>query len=208
VVHEFAAVWPARELRRQRKVMNLIFFGPPGAGKGTQAQLLAAGLAIPQVSTGEILRAAIRAGTPLGKQVEPILASGKLVPDGLVIEIVAERLVQKDALSGFILDGFPRTIPQAEALGKALTSQGRKIDHVVSLEVPEAILLQRITSRAASSAEKRSDDTEEVARKRLAAYHAETQPLKAYFQQQNLLRLVDGTQSVDNVAAAIRALLK
>jgi adenylate kinase len=187
--------------------MNLIFFGPPGAGKGTQAQRLSSELSIPQVSTGDILRAAIKAGSALGKQVEPLMAAGKLVPDALVVDIVGERLAQKDAAAGFILDGFPRTIPQAESLDAVLGRMGRTLTRVISLEVPEAVLIERIVARAATSTEKRSDDNAEVARKRLAAYRAETEPLKLHFQKLGLLRMIDGTQSVEAVAKSIRAVL-
>lgn len=184
--------------------MNLILFGPPGAGKGTQAQRLVEALKIPQISTGDILRAAVKAGTELGKKAGPLMAAGQLVPDEIVVGIVVERLKQADAKPGFILDGFPRTVPQAKALDTALAQVGRQIEHVLSLEVPEAVLIQRILGRAAQSAEKRADDNEATAHKRIAAYRAETEPLKAHFAAQGLLRTIDGTADVDGVSAAIR----
>lgn len=184
--------------------MNLILFGPPGAGKGTQAQRLVADLKIPQISTGDILRAAVKAGTELGKRAGPLMAAGQLVPNELVVGIVDERLKEADAQKGFILDGFPRTVPQAKALDAALAKAGRRIEHVLSLEVPEAVLIQRIVGRAAQSTEKRADDNEATAHKRIAAYRAETEPLKAYFSAQQLLRTIDGTTDVDGVYGAIR----
>ncbi len=187
--------------------MNLILFGPPGAGKGTQAQRLVQDLKIPQISTGDILRAAVKAGTELGKRAGPLMAAGQLVPDELVVGIVVERLKEADAQRGFILDGFPRTVPQATALDAALAAAGRKIQHVISLEVPEAVLIQRILGRAAQSAEKRADDNEATAHRRIAAYRAETEPLKAHFATQGLLRKIDGTVDVDGVYGAIRAVV-
>ena len=184
--------------------MNLVLFGPPGAGKGTQAQRLVGDLKIPQISTGEILRAAVKAQTPMGQQVAPLLAAGQLVPDALVVGIVQERLKADDANSGFILDGFPRTIAQAEALDAALKGMGRKIDAVVSLEVPEEVLISRVVARAAQSSEKRSDDNVETAKKRVATYRAETEPLKVFFGHKGLLKAIDGTKSVDEVYSAIR----
>lgn len=184
--------------------MNLILLGPPGAGKGTQAQRLVADLGIPQISTGEILRAAIKNGTPLGQQVKPLMDAGKLVPDELVVGIVEERLREPDCAKGFILDGFPRTIPQADALKSKLNAQGKQIDHVVSLEVPDAVIIERIKHRAATSTEKRSDDTPEKAQTRLKAYGADTAPLKQYYGQAGMLRAVDGVGSLDQVYGLIR----
>lgn len=177
--------------------MNLVFFGPPGAGKGTQAQKIVAAHAIPQISTGEILRAAVANNTPLGQQVGPLMAAGKLVPDELVIGIVEERLLQPDCARGFLLDGFPRTIPQAEALERVLAKMGRKIDHVISLEVPDEVIHERMKGRG------RADDSPETVQKRLDEFRALTAPLKAYYDARRLLRPVNGVGPVDEIAAAI-----
>lgn len=184
--------------------MNLILLGPPGAGKGTQAQRLVADLGIPQISTGEILRAAVKNGTPLGKQAGPLMDAGKLVPDELVVGIVDERLKEQDCARGFILDGFPRTIPQADALAAKLKSSGKAIDHVVSLEVPDEVIIERIKHRAATSVEKRSDDTPEKAQARLKAYAEQTAPLKSYYAKAGLLRTLNGVGALDQVYALIR----
>lgn len=177
--------------------MNLVFFGPPGAGKGTQAQKLAAAQGIPQVSTGEILRAAVAAGSPLGLQAGPLMAAGKLVPDAIVVGIVEERLRRPDCARGFLLDGFPRTIPQAEALEAALKVQGRGIEHVVSLEVPDEVIHERMKGRG------RADDSPETVQRRLDEFRRLTAPLKAYYQERGLLRPVNGVGAVDEIAAAI-----
>ncbi len=178
--------------------MHLVFFGPPGAGKGTQAQRMVADFGIPQISTGEILRASVASGTPLGKEAGPLMAAGKLVPDELVIGIVQERLKEADCANGFLLDGFPRTIPQAEALAKALEKLGKRIEHVVSLEVPDAVIHDRMKGRG------RADDSPETVQKRLDVFRQQTAPLKAHYEQLGLLRAVNGVGTLEEIAAGIR----
>ena len=178
--------------------MHLVFFGPPGAGKGTQAQKIVADFGIPQISTGEILRAAVTSGTPLGKEAGPLMAAGKLVPDELVIGIVQERLKEADCAKGFLLDGFPRTSPQAEALAKALDKLGKRIEHVVSLEVPDAVIHDRMKGRG------RADDSPETVQKRLDVFRQQTAPLKAHYEKLGLLRTVNGVGTLEEIAAGIR----
>ena len=178
--------------------MHLVFFGPPGAGKGTQAQKIVADFGIPQISTGEILRAAVTSGTPLGKEAGPLMAAGRLVPDDLVIGIVQERLKEVDCSNGFLLDGFPRTIPQAEALAKALEKLGKRIEHVVSLEVPDAVIHDRMKGRG------RADDSPETVQKRLDVFRQQTAPLKAHYEKLGLLRTVNGVGTLEEIAAGIR----
>ena len=178
--------------------MHLVFFGPPGAGKGTQAQKIVADFGIPQISTGEILRAAVTSGTPLGKEAGPLMAAGKLVPDELVIGIVQERLKEADCAQGFLLDGFPRTIPQADALAKALEKLGKRIEHVVSLEVPDAVIHDRMKGRG------RADDSPETVQKRLDVFRQQTAPLKAHYEKLGLLRTVNGVGTLEEIAAGIR----
>jgi len=178
--------------------MHLVFFGPPGAGKGTQAQKIVESFGIPQISTGEILRAAVTKGTPLGKEAGPLMAAGKLVPDELVIGIVEERLKEPDCSKGFLLDGFPRTIPQAEALTRALEKLGKKIEHVVSLEVPDSAIHERMKGRG------RADDSPETVQKRLDVFRQQTSPLKAHYEKLGLLRTVDGVGALEEIAARIR----
>ncbi|MBL8923860.1 MAG: adenylate kinase [Myxococcaceae bacterium] len=182
--------------------MNLVFFGPPGAGKGTQAQRIVADFSIPQISTGEILRAAVANGTPLGKQAGPLMAAGKLVPDELVIGIVEERLEEKDCQKGFLLDGFPRTIPQAESLQAVLAKTGKRIEHVVSLEVPDSVIHERMKGRG------RADDSPETVQKRLDEFRKLTAPLKAYYEKLGLLRTIDGVGSLEDIYASIKRALK
>jgi len=212
--------------------MNLIFFGPPGAGKGTQAKKLVADLGILHLSTGDMLREAVRQGTELGQKAKPLMDAGKLVPDDLVIGIVRERLGQPDAKAGFILDGFPRTIPQAEALERALAEQGREIDHVVSLEVPDKELIERISGRRSCPAcgavyhvvsnpprqagicdrdqtplIQREDDREDKVAERLRVYAEQTSPLKAWYEKKGLLRPVQGVGAPEAIYAGIRKAL-
>jgi adenylate kinase len=191
--------------------MRLILLGPPGAGKGTQAQHLVAKYGLVQLSTGEMLRAAVKAGTPLGREVEHIMASGALCPDDVVVAIVEERIAQPDARKGFILDGFPRTVAQAEALDRMLSKHGLALEAVIELRVDEAALIRRIESRiaemTAQGQQLRSDDNPQVLHRRLAAYREQTAPLIAYYRRHGLLRSVDGMQSVEEVAAQIERVL-
>ena len=182
--------------------MNLVLFGPPGAGKGTQAKILQEKRGLPQLSTGDMLRAAVAAGSDLGKQVEAILAKGDLVSDEIVIKIIAERYDQPDCAKGAVFDGFPRTIPQAEALDAMLAERKRKIDVVIELKVEESILLARVEQRI-KSGQSRSDDNPESLKKRLAVYHRDTAPLLDYYRKQGKVETVDGMAPVEDVTKAI-----
>ncbi len=185
--------------------MRLILLGPPGAGKGTQAKNLIDTYGIPQLSTGDILRSAIKAGTPMGLQAKKVMDLGNLVSDDIVNGIVSERLDQDDAKKGFILDGFPRTIPQAEALEQMLEDRGVRLDAVVELTADPEELTRRIINRARENAASgaRADDNEEVIRNRLAVYRAQTAPLVEYYRGKGLLKTVDGMVPVEEVTAAI-----
>jgi len=191
--------------------MRLILLGPPGAGKGTQAQRLVQKHGIVQLSTGEILRAAVAACTPLGVQAKDIMARGELCPDAVVVGIVAERIFAPDAGKGFILDGFPRTVPQAVALDRMLAEKGLKLDAVVELRVDSSVLEQRIANRNAEAAARgetsRADDNPEVLRRRIDAYREQTAPLVEYYRGQGVLRTVDGMVPIAEVAKAIDAVL-
>ena len=187
--------------------MRLILLGPPGAGKGTQAQHLVAKYGLVQLSTGEILRAAIKAGTQIGRQAQEIIAGGNLVPDNLVVGIVEERIAQPDARKGFVLDGFPRTLPQAVALDNMLRAKGLALDAVLELRVDEAALIKRIESRIAEMKARgetlRDDDNAAVLHTRLKAYREQTAPLIAYYRGQGVLRTVNGMAPIPDVTAAI-----
>jgi adenylate kinase len=187
--------------------MRLILLGPPGAGKGTQALRLVAKYGIVQLSTGDMLRAAVKAGTPVGRQAQEIMARGGLVPDRVVVGIVAQRIEQPDARKGFILDGFPRTVPQAVALDRLLESRGLALDTVIELRVDEDALLKRIETRIAQMQARgeplREDDNPEALRQRLQAYRQQTAPLIAYYRQQGMLRTVDGMAGIPDVTVAI-----
>jgi adenylate kinase len=187
--------------------MRLILLGPPGAGKGTQALRLVAKYGLVQLSTGDMLRAAVKAGTPIGRKVKDIMERGHLCPDDIVVSIVADRIAQPDARKGFILDGFPRTVPQAKALDRMLKKRGIALDAVIELRVDEGALLKRIENRIAEMKARgeplRSDDNAEVLRQRLEAYRQQTAPLVAYYRKQNVLRTVNGMAPIADVAAAI-----
>lgn len=192
--------------------MRLILLGPPGAGKGTQAQRLVSKHGLVQLSTGDMLRAAVRGGTPVGRQVQDIMARGELCPDELVTAIVGDRIEEPDARNGFILDGFPRTVPQAAALDRMLAEKGLKLDAVIELRVDEEALLKRIENRIAQARERgevlRDDDNPEVLRRRLAAYRDQTSPLVTYYKLQSVLRTVDGMAGIPEVEAAIAGHLR
>ena len=187
--------------------MRLILLGPPGAGKGTQAQRLVAKYGILQLSTGDMLRAAVNGGTPIGRQVADIMARGALCPDEIVVGIVEARIQEPDARKGFILDGFPRTAPQAVALDRMLQKHGVSLDAVIELRVDEAALLRRIESRVAEMKARgellRDDDNAEALRRRLVAFREQTAPLIAYYQLQGVLRTVDGMAPIPDVTEAI-----
>lgn len=191
--------------------MRLILLGPPGAGKGTQAQRLVAKHGIVQLSTGEMLRAAVAAGTPVGLQAKEIMASGGLVSDEIVIGIISDRLDQPDMKNGFILDGFPRTVPQAAALDELLKEKHIKLDAVVELRVNESALLQRVETRVAEmrarGEEVRADDTPEVLAKRLAQYRSLTEPLIHYYSERRKLLTVDGMMTIEQVTSEINRIL-
>jgi adenylate kinase len=187
--------------------MRIILLGPPGSGKGTQAQLLVQRYGIVQLSTGEMLRAAVTAGTPVGLKAKEIMASGGLVPDDVVVGIISDRIDQPDAKNGFILDGFPRTVPQAEALDELLKHKHLKLDAVIELRVNESALLNRVETRVAQMRERgeevRLDDTPEVLTKRLASYRSQTEPLIHYYSERRKLSTIDGMMAIDEVTRAI-----
>jgi adenylate kinase len=207
--------------------MRMIFIGPPGAGKGTQAARLVDHYKIPHISTGDMFRAAVKAGTPMGVEADRYMKAGQLVPDEVVIGMVRERLAQGDTAPGFMLDGFPRTRPQAEALAEALTADGRALDAVLLLEVPDELIVERIVGRRTDPdtgaiyhltfspppAElthrlvHRKDDTEEAVRARLEAYHSQTAPIVPFYEGLGLLKRVNGVGDPNDVTAAIRAAL-
>ena len=192
--------------------MRLILLGPPGAGKGTQAQRLVGKHGIVQLSTGDMLRAAVAAGTPVGLKAKAIMDRGDLVPDEVVVAIIADRVGQADARRGFVLDGFPRTVAQAQALDKLLEERGLALDGVIELKVDEGILIKRIETRVAEMTARgekvRADDNAEALKKRLEAYRAQTAPLSAYYAGTGQLKTVDGMAPIDEVTVAIDLLLK
>lgn len=211
---------------------DLILMGPPGGGKGTQAQRLTQELGIPQISTGDILRGAVRAGTELGQKAKQFMDAGELVPDDVIIGIVKDRLQEDDAQKGFILDGFPRTVTQADALGKMLGEADRKIERVINFVVPDEEIVQRITGRrmcrecgatyhvsfdppskegacdkCGGELYQRDDDTEETVRKRLDVYRDQTAPLIDYYSKQGIVREIEGVGPVDEIAERIKSAL-
>lgn len=213
--------------------MNLILFGPPGAGKGTQAQFIVERLGVPQVSTGDMLRSAVKAQTPLGLKAKEIMESGGLVSDEVVLGIVKERLAQSDCNNGFVLDGFPRTIPQADSLAEMLVEIDREIDHVISIDLDDAQIVMRLSGRRTCSdcgkgyhvtydpptienkcdlcgsvLLQREDDREDTIVNRLCVYARQTAPLKEYYMQLGLLRNVDGHGSINEIQLQISDLLK
>ena len=191
--------------------MRLILLGPPGAGKGTQAQRLVHRHGIVQLSTGDMLRAAVKAKTPIGRKAEAIMARGELVPDDMVVAIVSDRIDEPDARKGFILDGFPRTVAQAEALERLLVEKGLRLDAVVELKVDEGALLKRLASRIAEMRARgesvRADDNPEALKTRLDVYWTQTAPLITFYGKKGLLKSVDGMDPVEAVAAAIDRVL-
>jgi adenylate kinase len=180
--------------------MRMVLLGPPGSGKGTQAAKLTKHLAVAHLSTGDMLRAAVAAKTPVGLRAAEIMARGDLVPDEVVIGVIADRIAEPDCANGFILDGFPRTVGQAEGLDELLAERGIALDAVVELVVDEAALLARIEGRARETgAAARADDNPETVKRRLDVYRAQTAPVSAHYDKQGLLRQVDGMQSIDQV---------
>ncbi len=186
--------------------MNILLLGPQGSGKGTQAKRISAEYGIPHIATGEMLREAIAAGTPLGRKVAPILDAGELVPDDLMIELIRERLGADDTREGFILDGFPRTMAQADALDAMLRDIGRELDVVFEFQLPDEIAVERLTKRAAE--EGRSDDTPEAIRTRLDLYHRETEPLVEHYRAQGHLIGIHAAGSINEVYSELQDALE
>jgi adenylate kinase len=205
--------------------MRMILVGPPGAGKGTQAARLVEKLAIPHISSGDMLRAAVKEGTELGKQADVIMKAGKLVPDDVVIGMILDRIAKPDCANGFMLDGFPRTVPQAEALDAALQKAGKSLDAVVLIEVADSLIVERTTGRrsdpktgtiyhvkynpppAGLEVVQRADDTAEAVTERLVKYHNETEPVLPIYEAHRILKRVDGVGTPDEVTARLLAVL-
>ena len=212
---------------------RLILMGPPGGGKGTQAKRLQDRYSIVQLSTGDMLRAAVKAGTPTGKQAKAVMDAGKLVSDELIVAMIAERIAEADCANGFILDGFPRTVPQAEALDKLLKDKGINLDKVIEVAVPDALLIERVTGRftcakcgegyhdkfkqpkktgvcdmcGGTEFTRRADDNAETVGARLKAYHDQTAPLMPYYKGKGLLEVIDGNRDIDAVTADLERVL-
>lgn len=213
--------------------MNLILLGPPGAGKGTQARRLEDARGLVQLSTGDMLRAMVKEGGPLGQQAQEIMSAGKLMPDALMVEIIGERISKPDVAKGFILDGFPRTVAQAEALDKMLAEKGLKLDHVIEMKVVDDVLVERICGRytcakcgkgyhdsfekpavegvcdscGGTEFKRRADDNAETVKTRLAQYHEQTAPILPYYADGGVLKTVDGMAEIDDVTTAINQIL-
>ncbi len=186
--------------------MRLIFLGPPGAGKGTQAVILSKWLSIPHISTGDILRAAVKNQTELGVKAKSFMDKGDLVPDSLILDMIQERLSQPDAANGWILDGFPRTVAQAEQLDAMLTEMGQGFDRILSLEVPDATLVERLLSRGRDQG--RSDDTEAVIRRRLEVFHESTAPILNFYGDRPQLTVVNGDASLEAVSDLLKTAIR
>lgn len=213
--------------------MNLILLGPPGAGKGTQARRLEDTRGLVQLSTGDMLRAMVAEGGPLGQQAKEIMSAGKLMPDALMVEMIGERISKPDVTNGFILDGFPRTVAQAEALDKMLADKGLKLDHVIEMKVVDDVLVERITGRytcakcgkgyhdsfekpkvagvcdvcGSTEFKRRADDNADTVKTRLAQYHEQTAPILPYYSDRGVLKTVDGMAEIDEVTKQIEGIL-
>lgn len=187
--------------------MNIILFGPPGAGKGTQAQFIVDRYSVVQLSTGDMLRAAVAEGTELGKMAKAVMDRGDLVDDEIIIGIIGDRIDEPDCRNGFILDGFPRTQAQAEGLDALLDKKGLKLDAVVEIRVPDEELYKRIETRAAETGGARADDNAETLKKRLDVYHSQTAPVLSYYEKQGMLETVNGLQPIEAVTAEIMRIL-
>jgi adenylate kinase len=186
--------------------MRVVFLGPPGSGKGTQAKLLAERLKVPFISTGEMLRAAVLEGTPLGGKVKAVMEAGELVSDDLMIALIRERIAAPDAARGFVLDGFPRTVDQALALEKILSGNEKAVSAVVNLVVPEAVLIDRLAGR--SGQEHRADDRGDTVLERLKVYHQKTEPLIDFYRQRDLLKEIDGIGTVPEITERVESALR
>ena len=185
--------------------MFILILGAPGSGKGTQGKLLAERLGLPKITTGDILRAAVQAGTPLGLQAKQFMDEGKLVPDSIILDLIKGELAKPEAAEGAVLDGFPRTAAQAELVDKTLAERGQRLNHVLLLDVTEDELRRRMSERA--WIERRSDDTPEVAKTRLSVYQRDTAPLIAYYAQRSIVHRVPGTGSVEQIAEEIKRII-